>query len=107
MQTSPPEFSHHPSQRFNGFKPRINPFTALRNPFSHQCPRFKPYFAPREKSDHLPPVYPIVFVIPLRPQTIFTLTEAKNRLLITYKMRSLEGMGLNIYPLLFAPPWDY
>ncbi|MGV2390736.1 MAG UNVERIFIED_CONTAM: hypothetical protein LVR29_28615 [Microcystis novacekii LVE1205-3] len=37
------------------------------------------------------------------PKLSFTLTEAKNRLLITYKMRSLEGMGLNIYPSLFAP----
>ncbi|MDJ0548398.1 MAG: DNA mismatch repair protein MutS, partial [Microcystis sp. M49637_WE12] len=30
---------------------------------------------------------------------IFTLTEAKNRLLITYKMRSLEGMGCEHLPL--------
>lgn len=54
---------------------------------------------PGEKSDHLPPCLPDSFCYSLRPQTIFTLTEAKNRLLITYKMRSLEGMGCEHLPL--------
>lgn len=54
---------------------------------------------PGEKSDHLPPCLPDSFCYSLRQQTPFTLTEAKNRLLITYKLRSLEGMGCEHLPL--------
>jgi DNA mismatch repair protein MutS len=54
---------------------------------------------PGEKSDHLPDCLPNSFCYSLRPQNPFTLTEAKNRLLLTYRVKSLEGMGCEHLPL--------
>jgi len=67
--------------------------------FPINAPDLNRILRPGEKSDHLPPCLPDSFCYSLRPQNIFTLTEAKNRLLITYKMRSLEGMGCEHLPL--------
>jgi DNA mismatch repair protein MutS len=75
---------------------RLQPSEIL---FPINAPDLNRILRPGEKSDHLPPCLPDSFCYSLRPQTIFTLTEAKNRLLITYKMRSLEGMGCEHLPL--------
>ncbi|MCA2553350.1 MAG: DNA mismatch repair protein MutS [Microcystis sp. M04BS1] len=75
---------------------RLQPSEIL---FPINAPDLNRILRPGEKSDHLPPCLPDSFCYYLRPQTIFTLTEAKNRLLITYKMRSLEGMGCEHLPL--------
>jgi DNA mismatch repair protein MutS len=52
-----------------------------------------------ERSEHLPDCFPDSFCYSLRSQTPFTLTEAKNRLLMTYRVKSLEGMGCEHLPL--------
>ncbi len=75
---------------------RLQPSEIL---FPINSPDLNRILRPGEKSDHLPPCLPDSFCYSLRPQNIFTLTEAKNRLLITYKMRSLEGMGCEHLPL--------
>lgn len=75
---------------------RLQPSEIL---FPINAPDLNRILRPGEKSDHLPPCLPDSFCYSLRPQNIFTLTEAKNRLLITYKMRSLEGMGCEHLPL--------
>lgn len=75
---------------------RLQPSEIL---FPINAPDLNRILRPGEKYDHLPPCLPDSFCYSLRPQTIFTLTEAKNRLLITYKMRSLEGMGCEHLPL--------
>ncbi|MDB9416770.1 DNA mismatch repair protein MutS [Microcystis aeruginosa] len=75
---------------------RLQPSEIL---FPINSPDLNCILRPGEKSDHLPPCLPDSFCYSLRPQNIFTLTEAKNRLLITYKMRSLEGMGCEHLPL--------
>src|SRR6478672_2556057 len=54
---------------------------------------------PGEPSDHLPECLPRAFCYAMRSQTPFTLAEAKQRLLYTFKVRSLEGMGCEHLPL--------
>jgi DNA mismatch repair protein MutS len=54
---------------------------------------------PGESSDHLPECLPRAFCYAMRSQTPFTLIEAKQRLLYTFKVRSLEGMGCEHLPL--------
>ena len=54
---------------------------------------------PGERSEHLPDCLPPSFCYAWRPQTPFTLVEAKQRLLEKFKMRSLEGMGCDRLPL--------
>lgn len=48
---------------------------------------------PGEKSKHLPDCLPNSFCYSLRSQIPFTLSEAKQRILQKFKVRSLEGMG--------------
>lgn len=54
---------------------------------------------PGEKSDYLPPCLPESFCYSLRSQAFFSLVEAKPRLLETFRVRSLEGMGCERLPL--------
>mgnify|MGYP001793007013 CR=1 FL=1 len=54
---------------------------------------------PGEKSDRLPECLPSQFCYTFRSQTPFTQTEAKQRLLESLKLRSLEGVGCNHLPL--------
>ncbi|MEL6353821.1 MAG: DNA mismatch repair protein MutS [Cyanobacteria bacterium J06627_28] len=54
---------------------------------------------PGEKSDRLPDCLPAQFCYTFRTQTPFTQTEAKQRLLESLKLRSLEGVGCNHLPL--------
>ncbi|WP_416336919.1 DNA mismatch repair protein MutS [Crocosphaera sp. UHCC 0190] len=63
------------------------------------APDLNSLLRPGEKSEYLAEVLPDCFCYSLRSQTIFTLNEAKPRLLITFGVRSLEGMGCEHLPL--------
>lgn len=63
------------------------------------APDLKRFLRPGEKSDQLPPDFPTQFCYTLRPQLPFALTEARQRLLETFGVRSLEGMGCDHLPL--------
>ncbi len=54
---------------------------------------------PGEPSEHLPDYLPPQFCYTLRSQTPFTQTEARQRLLQRFRVRSLEGMGCDHLPL--------
>ncbi|MGE5656500.1 MAG: DNA mismatch repair protein MutS [Actinomycetota bacterium] len=54
---------------------------------------------PGEKSELLPDCLPPSFCYSLRSQIPFSLSEAKQRLLLKFKVRSLEGMGCENLPL--------
>ena len=54
---------------------------------------------PGEKSEYLADGLPDCFCYALRPQKPFTLVEAKQRILETFRVRSLEGMGCAHLPL--------
>jgi len=54
---------------------------------------------PGEKSEHLHQCLPTTFCYSLRQQNPFTLAEAKQRLLLKFKVKSLEGMGCENLPL--------
>ncbi|MBT9317026.1 DNA mismatch repair protein MutS [Leptothoe spongobia] len=54
---------------------------------------------PGETSDKLPKGLPAKFCYTFRSQTAFTQTEAKQRLLQSYRVRSLEGFGCEHLPL--------
>ena len=54
---------------------------------------------PGEKSEELPEGLPDCFCYSWRPQIPFTLTEAKEKILSKFKVRSLEGMGCDRIPL--------
>ena len=54
---------------------------------------------PGETSDNLPEGLPTQFCYTFRSQTAFTHAEAKQRLLQSYRVRSLEGFGCNHLPL--------
>ncbi|MBI4784220.1 MAG: DNA mismatch repair protein MutS [Oscillatoriophycideae cyanobacterium NC_groundwater_1537_Pr4_S-0.65um_50_18] len=54
---------------------------------------------PGEKSSHLPDCLPPQFCYTLRSQPPFSLSEARQRILERFRVRSLEGMGCNHLPL--------
>ncbi|HEY9852193.1 MAG TPA: DNA mismatch repair protein MutS [Leptolyngbyaceae cyanobacterium] len=54
---------------------------------------------PGEKSEHLPECLPPSFCYALRSQIPFTLSEAKQRLVQKFKVKSLEGLGCEHLPL--------
>ncbi len=63
------------------------------------APDLKNMLRPGEKSDQLPDCLPDSFCYSLRSQMPFSLIEAKQRLLETFRVRSLEGMGCEGLPL--------
>ncbi|MGF1480624.1 MAG: DNA mismatch repair protein MutS [Cyanophyceae cyanobacterium] len=63
------------------------------------APNLNSLLRPGEKSEQLPEYLPDTFCYSLRSQIPFALTEAKQRLLIHFKVRSLEGMGCERLPL--------
>lgn len=63
------------------------------------APDLKNMLRPGEKSDQLPECLPDTFCYSLRSQIPFSLIEAKQRLLETFRVRSLEGMGCEGLPL--------
>lgn len=54
---------------------------------------------PGERSEHLPDCLPSQFCYTLRSQTPFNQTEARQRLLEAFRVRSLEGLGCDHLPL--------
>ncbi|MGJ3246602.1 MAG: DNA mismatch repair protein MutS [Elainellaceae cyanobacterium] len=54
---------------------------------------------PGEPSDHLPDCLPSSFCYTLRSQTPFNQSEARQRLLEKFRVRSLEGLGCEHLPL--------
>ncbi|MGB3517917.1 MAG: hypothetical protein WBA43_15785, partial [Elainellaceae cyanobacterium] len=54
---------------------------------------------PGDRSEHLPDCLPSAFCYTLRSQTPFTQTEARQRLLQRFRLRSLEGLGCEHLPL--------
>jgi DNA mismatch repair protein MutS len=63
------------------------------------APDLKSILRPGEKSEHLAACLPESFCYSLRSQTPFTLAEAKSRLIETFRVRSLEGLGCERLPL--------
>ncbi len=63
------------------------------------APDLRGLLRPGEKSDHLPEGLPTQFCYTLRPQTGFAPTEARQRILQRFRVRSLEGMGCEHLPL--------
>ncbi|OKH19461.1 DNA mismatch repair protein MutS [Hydrococcus rivularis NIES-593] len=63
------------------------------------APDLKTILRPGEKSDCLADCLPECFCYSLRSQTPFTLAEAKSRLIETFRIRSLEGLGCEHLPL--------
>jgi DNA mismatch repair protein MutS len=63
------------------------------------APDLNTLLRPGEKSDRLPEFLPDCFCYSLRPQLPFSLGEAKPRLLGTFRLKSLEGMGCEHLPL--------
>ncbi len=63
------------------------------------APDINTLLRPGEKSDYLAACLPEYFCYSLRAQTPFTLIEAKQRLLETFRVKSLEGMGCEHLPL--------
>lgn len=63
------------------------------------APDINSLLRPGEKSEYLVDGLPDCFCYSLRSQTHFSLNEAKPRLLITFNIRSLEGMGCEHLPL--------
>ncbi|MDJ0661009.1 MAG: DNA mismatch repair protein MutS [Crocosphaera sp.] len=63
------------------------------------APDINSLLRPGEKSEYLADVLPDCFCYSLRSQTPFTLNEAKSKLLINFRVRSLEGFGCEHLPL--------
>ncbi|MGK7875810.1 MAG: DNA mismatch repair protein MutS [Xenococcaceae cyanobacterium] len=63
------------------------------------APDINSILRPGEQSEYLADCLPDCFCYSLRSQTPFTITEAKQRLLTQFKVRSLEGMGCEHLPL--------
>jgi DNA mismatch repair protein MutS len=57
------------------------------------APDLNAILRPGERSEHLADYLPDSFCYSLRSQTPFTLSEAKSRLIETFRVRSLEGLG--------------
>lgn len=63
------------------------------------APDLRAMLRPGETSDQLPPCLPRQFCYTLRSQGDFAHTEARQRLLQTFRLRSLEGVGCEHLPL--------
>ena len=63
------------------------------------APDLRALLRPGEKSEHLPECLPPSFCYALRSQIPFSSSEARQRLLQKFKVRSLEGFGCEDLPL--------
>ena len=63
------------------------------------APDLQAMLRPGESSDQLPECLPRQFCYTLRSQGAFSHTEARQRLLQTFRLRSLEGIGCDHLPL--------
>jgi DNA mismatch repair protein MutS len=62
-------------------------------------PDVRTILRPGESSEHIPPQLPPSFCYSLRSPVPFSLGEAKQKLLTTFRLRSLEGLGCASLPL--------
>jgi DNA mismatch repair protein MutS len=63
------------------------------------APDVNSFLRPGERSPYLPELFPDSLCYCFRPHTPFLITEAKPRLLASFDLRSLEGMGCEHLPL--------
>jgi DNA mismatch repair protein MutS len=63
------------------------------------APDINSLLRPGQKSDHVPEFLPDCFCYSLRSQKAFDIHEAKPRLLVEFKLKSLEGVGCEHLPL--------
>ncbi|MFM1843270.1 MAG: mismatch repair protein, partial [Cyanobacteriota bacterium] len=63
------------------------------------APDVRNILRPGEPSEHIPKALPNSFCYSLRSQRPFSLVEAKQRLLTTFRVKSLEGFGCENLPL--------
>lgn len=75
---------------------RLQPSEVL---YPTQAPDLPQLLQPGQKLDTLPACLPCEFCYTLRSPTAFTLPEAQQRLLTTFRLRSLEGLGCQHLPL--------
>ncbi|MGK7933776.1 MAG: DNA mismatch repair protein MutS [Microcystaceae cyanobacterium] len=75
---------------------RIQPSEVL---IPTDAPDLKALLQPNEKSDAIPQELPDSLCYSLRSQIPFTINEAKPRLLLTFGVKSLEGLGCEQLPL--------
>ncbi len=75
---------------------RLQPSEIL---FPTDAPDVKQLLRPGETSPLLPEELPNQFCYTLRPQSTFGLTEARQRILELFRVRSLEGLGCEHLPL--------
>ncbi|MBL1209479.1 DNA mismatch repair protein MutS [Geminocystis sp. GBBB08] len=75
---------------------RLQPAEVL---FPVNAPDINSLLRPGQKSDSLPDFLPDCFCYSLRSQKAFEINEAKPKLLIEFKLKSLEGVGCEHLPL--------
>jgi DNA mismatch repair protein MutS len=75
---------------------RLQPAEVL---FPVDAPNLGAMLRPGETSDQLPDCLPRQFCYTLRPQGPFSQSEARQRLLQRFRLRSLEGLGCDHLPL--------
>jgi hypothetical protein len=75
---------------------RLQPSEIL---YPTSAPDLQGLLRPGEKRDHLPECLPAQFCYTLRSPAAFALAEAQQRLLATFRVRSLEGLGCQHLPL--------
>ena len=75
---------------------RLQPSEVL---FPTNAPDLQRLLRPGEQSDALPEGLPNQFCYTLRTQSSFTQAEARQRIMQTFKVRSLEGLGCDHLPL--------
>ncbi|MGY6530353.1 MAG: DNA mismatch repair protein MutS [Cyanobacterium sp.] len=75
---------------------RLQPAEIL---FPVNAPDINSLLRPGQKSEHLPEFLPDCFCYTLRSQKTFDINEAKPKLLLEFKLKSLEGVGCEHLPL--------
>ncbi|MBE9222243.1 DNA mismatch repair protein MutS [Cyanobacterium stanieri LEGE 03274] len=75
---------------------RLQPAEVL---FPVNAPDINSLLRPGQKSEHLPEFLPDCFCYTLRSQKTFDINEAKPKLLLEFKLKSLEGVGCEHLPL--------
>lgn len=75
---------------------RLQPAEVL---FPVDAPNLGAMLRPGDRSDQLPDYLPRQFCYTLRPQGPFSQSEARQRLLQRFRLRSLEGLGCDHLPL--------
>ncbi|MDB9528460.1 DNA mismatch repair protein MutS [Oscillatoria sp. CS-180] len=87
---------HHDLEQVTQELMRLQPSETL---LPTDAPDLRVMLRPGEATDQLPDCLPRQFCYTLRSQGAFSHTEAKQRLLQTFRLRSLEGIGCDHLPL--------